>query len=91
MIDLQCCNEEQKQTVDDLIYMYETGQEFFFTYKGRIYHFDYSGGQSGKICVYEEKAGTPEFLFDDLEDFMQHFEIDGKSFQEFFFDDEFGI
>ena len=88
MIDLQRCNEEEKEMVDDLIYLYETGQEFFFCYKERSYRFNYSGD---KILVYEDKEGTPEYLFDDLEDFMQHFEIDGKPFQEFFFDDEFGM
>ena len=36
MIDLQRCNEEEKEMVDDLIYLYETGQEFFSVIKNVV-------------------------------------------------------
>lgn len=79
MIDMTKLDAEDKEFLENLTYGFSVHEEMEFGYAGKDYRIDY---KDEKIMVYENVEGTPEYFFDDQEDFMEHFMLDGLPFKD---------
>ena len=71
--------EEDIEFLEDLKYVVEHHGEFMFDYKGKEYRIEFL---HGKLCAYLDEANTPEYFFEDLDDLMEHYLLDGVPFKD---------
>lgn len=53
--------------------------EFVFSYKGKTYRIE---PVDGKLVAYLEEENSPESMFSDLDDLMQHYIVEGLPFKD---------
>lgn len=72
-------DEEDLEFLDFLRSIVEHNMEMFFTLKGLTYRIEAPGG---KPFAYLDERDTPEYYFEDLDDLLEHYIIDGVPFKE---------
>lgn len=84
MIDINKYNldDGDKELIDDMYYAVSHNEDMRFTYNGKEYFISYENYKNGKIQVSENYIGAPKSFFDNLDDFLEHYAIDGKPFLE---------
>lgn len=71
-------DEEDLEMLSDLKDAKENGLDFIFTYRGNSYRIEFV---SGIVLAYMEKENAMEFRFQNIDDLMEHYMIDGEPFK----------
>ena len=72
-------NEEDLEFLDFLQLVIEQNMEMFFTLKGLTYRIE---APCGKPFAYLNKKDSPEYYFENLDDLLEHYMIDGVPFKD---------
>ena len=72
-------DEDDLEFLEVLKYVVEHHCELDFDYKGKAYKIEFL---HGKLCAYLNEANTPEYSFEDLDDLMEHYLVDGVPFKD---------
>lgn len=72
-------DEEDLKFIRDMKECFNSCCEFIFLYKDKWYRIEPA---DGKLLAYLEETGSREYLFDDLDDLIEHYIVEGLPFKD---------